>query len=353
MSSFDHRAIAAEPATPVVEESRPRIRLGALVNVVLFCATVVTTTIAGALNANVPMSQLASRWEAGLPFSITLMSILLIHEMGHYVLAWIHRVPATLPFFLPAPPYLVGTFGAFIRMKSSPRTRRALFDVGAAGPWAGFVIALPAAAWGLWLSELERIVPGMSGVYFGDSLIFRLLSFWIVGPIPTGFDVILHPVAMAAWFGLFVTSLNLLPIGQLDGGHVVYSLFGHRHRIVARISLAAILGLGFLGWFGWFFWAVLVVTIGLDHPPTEDRATPLEGKRRVFAWATLGLFFLTIVPVPFSWFEAQPARPGAELQTVGRVEGVGVRRPTDARHPRRRLTPNHRMHDDANKDFWI
>ncbi|MGH7822913.1 MAG: site-2 protease family protein, partial [Candidatus Binatia bacterium] len=207
----------------------PRRRLPIL-NLLLFAATLATTTVAGALNADVAPQDLASEWTAGLPFSLTLMAILLTHEMGHYLTARHHGVKATLPYFLPGPPILVGTFGAFIRMKSAPGDRRVLFDVGAAGPWAGLLVAVPAAVYGLSVSELRPIPPTFTGLYFGDSLLFKLLSYAAIGPVPYGFDIILHPMAMAGWFGLFVTVLNLLPVGQLDGGHVIYAMVGRRHR---------------------------------------------------------------------------------------------------------------------------
>lgn len=294
------------PAEPVrVPIAVPAAERGSwpIVNVLLFAATLVTTTIAGALNADVPLHELGSRWSEGLAFSVTLMSILLAHEMGHYLFARAYGVQATLPFFLPGPPLLIGTFGAFIRLRSMPRDRRALFDIGAAGPWAGFVIALPASWYGLTLSEVHRLPPIGSGTWFGDSILFKLLVHGTVGSIPQGYDIFLHPIALAGWFGLFVTSLNLLPIGQLDGGHVVYSLFGARHRVIARAFLFALLGLGFLGWSGWFLWAVLVTVAGIDHPPTPDRVTQLDPARRGAGYATLALFVLTLVPVPIAFVD--------------------------------------------------
>jgi membrane-associated protease RseP (regulator of RpoE activity) len=281
---------------------RERRRLPSL-NLLLFVVTLGTTTIAGALNADVPLGELRIRWASGLPFSVTLMAILLAHEMGHYVLARLHGVSVTLPFFLPGPPFLTGTFGAFIRMKSLPRDRRALFDIGAAGPWAGVCVAIPAVIWGLHLSEVRPIPPGFSGFEFGDSLLFKLLSRCVVGSVPFGFDIMLHPIALAGWFGLLVTLLNLLPVGQLDGGHVVYALFGRRHRWIARSFLVATIGIGFLGWYGWFLWAVLISLIGLDHPPTLDRDTPLDPRRRLAAWLTLALFVATFIPVPIRMLE--------------------------------------------------
>jgi membrane-associated protease RseP (regulator of RpoE activity) len=224
------------------------------------------------------------------------MGILLVHEMGHYVMSRIHGVEATPPYFIPAPPLLVGTFGAFIRMHT-PTNRRALFDVGAAGPWAGFLVAIPAVFYGLSLSKVSALDPTSGGVVLGDSLVFGWLTQLALGVSSSDVTVQLHPIALAGWFGLFVTFLNLLPIGQLDGGHVVYALLGRRHRWVARTAWVAIVGLAFLGWAGWVMWAVLVMVLGVDHPPTVDD-TPLDPARRVAAWLTIGLFAITFMPVP-------------------------------------------------------
>jgi membrane-associated protease RseP (regulator of RpoE activity) len=295
-------ALEETAATEVAVAPRERRRLP-IVNLVLFALTLATTTIAGALNAEVPLSELRANWTSGLPFSLTLMGILLAHEMGHYVLARLHGVPVTLPFFLPGPPFLTGTFGAFIRMKSLPRSRRVLFDVGAAGPWAGVCVAVPAVICGLRLSEVHPIPPSFSGFEFGDSLLFKLLSRSVIGPVPYGFDIMLHPIALAGWFGLLVTLLNLLPVGQLDGGHVIYALFGRRHRWIARGFLVVTVGVGFLGWYGWFLWAILMLLVGLDHPPTLDLETPLDPRRRLAGWLTLMLFVATFIPVPIRMLE--------------------------------------------------
>jgi membrane-associated protease RseP (regulator of RpoE activity) len=287
-------------------DASPTVRRGRklpFVNLLLFAITFATTTVAGSLNADVPPAEIWTHWDRGLPFSITLMSILLAHEMGHYLLARFHGVSVTLPFFVPGPPLLTGTFGAFIRMKSPPQNRRVLFDVGAAGPWAGFTVAVPAVVYGLWRSELHAIPPSFSGLQFGDSLLFKLLTRMVVGPIPYGFDVILHPVALAGWFGFLVTVLNLLPVGQLDGGHVVYAMFGRRHRWIARAFLLFTVAVGFLGWSGWFLWAVLMLIVGLDHPPTLDAITHLDPARRAAGWLTLLLFVATFIPVPITPLE--------------------------------------------------
>jgi len=291
---------APQVAYPTTERGRRRFPL---VNLLLFAITFATTTVAGALNADVPIAEIGERWSSGLPFSVTLMSILLAHEMGHYLLARFHGVAVTLPFFLPGPPLLTGTLGAFIRMKSQPPNRRVLFDVGAAGPWAGFLLAVPAVVYGLCHSELQAIPPSFSGLQFGDSLLFKVLTRLLVGRIPYGFDVILHPVALAGWFGFLVTVLNLLPVGQLDGGHVVYAMFGRQHRWIARLFLLFTVSLGFLGWSGWFLWAVLMLFVGLDHPPTADAMTHLDPRRRLAGWLTLALFVITFIPVPITPLE--------------------------------------------------
>jgi membrane-associated protease RseP (regulator of RpoE activity) len=267
------------------------------IHVLLFLTTLLTTTMAGSFQAGV--NPFADPWllARGLPFSITLMSILLVHEMGHFVVSRWHGVEATPPYFIPGPPILIGTFGAFIRMRT-PTSRVALFDVGAAGPWAGFMVAIPAVLYGLAHSDVRPLVaatPG--GLELGNSLVFGLLARLMLGVSPQDVTIMLHPVALAGWFGLFVTFLNLLPVGQLDGGHVVYALLGRAHRWVARAGVVIILVLATLGWRGWFLWAVMVTVLGLDHPPTLDDR-PLDPRRRVAAWLTIALFIGTFMAVP-------------------------------------------------------
>ncbi len=282
----------------VTTTAEPRSRRSRLrtIHVVLFFATLFTTTLAGSFQAGVNPLDDFRLLARGLPFSATLMGILLVHEMGHFVMSRIHGVEATPPYFIPGPPFLVGTFGAFIRMHT-PTSRKALFDVGAAGPWAGFLVAIPAVFYGLSLSEVRPLAPSTGGLVLGDSLVFTWLARLALGVSPADATILLHPIALAGWFGLFVTFLNLLPVGQLDGGHVVYALVGRRHRWVARAALLVILGLAFLGWQGWVVWAILVTVLGLDHPPTVDD-TPLDPARRVAAWLTIALFAITFMPVP-------------------------------------------------------
>jgi len=279
-----------------------RVLRGLRLHLILFGATLVTTTLAGALNAGVDPFENPWQILSGLPFSLTLLAILLSHELGHYTLARWHGVPTSLPYFIPGPPFLVGTFGAFIRMRGTPRTRAALFDVGAAGPWAGIIVALPVLTIGLALSEVRPLSEGTEvGVVLGSSLLFDGLSRLVLGVDPNNATVLLHPVALAGWLGLFVTFLNLLPVGQLDGGHVIYALFGRRHRAISRVGLVVILVLGFYGWEGWFVWAALLAfVVRVDHPATMDADTPLDPLRRRAAWLTIALFVLTFMPEPLA-----------------------------------------------------
>lgn len=299
------------PEAPVAVAPRQRVGSSLKLHVALFLLTFLTTTMAGAMQVGVdPLSDPLGILQ-GLPFSATLMLILLCHELGHYTLAAVHRVPATLPYFIPGPPFLIGTFGAFIRMHGMPRSRRALFDVGAAGPWAGFVVAVPAVLIGLHWSDVRPIGASLAGgLSLGNSLLFSALSRAVLGVTPDDATILLHPVALAGWFGLFVTFLNLLPVGQLDGGHVIYALFGRVHRRIARIFFVLVLGMGFLGWQGWFLWALLLgFVLRVDHPDTLDHDTPLDPLRKLAAWCTIGIFVLTFMPVPLSVLDTVPTGP--------------------------------------------
>ncbi len=283
-----------------------------LLHLVLFLLTLVTTCAAGAFQQGAnPFADPVSL-VLGLPFAVTLMSILLFHEMGHYLVARWHGVRVSLPYFIPGPPFFVGTFGAFIRMQSPPANRRALFDVGAAGPWAGVILAVPAAIIGLSLSEVRPLTPLEGGIILGDSVLFSVLTRLVLGVSADEVSVVLHPIALAGWFGLFVTFLNLLPVGQLDGGHVTYSLFGRTHRWISRAALLVILVLGLHGWQGWFVWAVLLFLLGIDHPPTLDLFSSLDPRRKFYGWCTVGLFVLTFIPVPITMTE-QPIAPTREI----------------------------------------
>jgi membrane-associated protease RseP (regulator of RpoE activity) len=294
-----------------------RARRIPLIHIVLFVVTFITTAMAGAFQLGAdPLTDPASI-RAGFPFAATLLSILLVHEFGHYTLSKVHGVRATLPYFIPAPPVFIGTFGAFIRMKSPPSTRRALFDVGAAGPWAGLVLAIPAVIVGLHMSQVQPAGLEQGGsLVLGDSLLFKLLTWLTLGATGDDVTILLHPIALAGWLGLFVTFLNLLPVGQLDGGHVTYAMFGRWHRWISRLFLGVIAFLGLRGWDGWFVWIVLLLFIGLDHPPTRDVVTPLDSRRRLAAWLTVAAFIVTFIPEPISIAEPSPVFQGERTPVV-------------------------------------
>jgi len=274
----------------------------------LFALTVFTTLWAGAYQAysGTIRGPVAFLWEhpemlpRGIPFAGTLLFILLTHEFGHFILSKIHRVPASLPLFIPGPPHFIGTFGAIIRMRGPIMNRRALFDIGVAGPLAGFAVALVALVVGLFLSTVVDRTSTF-GLQLGEPLLLKLMAWLIVGQLPPQADVLLHPVAFAAWFGLFVTSLNLIPIGQLDGGHVAYALWGNRQRTMAFAVIPLLIMLGFVGWPGWFIWAFMAGVWGLGHPPVVDPQVPLGRGRVLVGWIAFAVFVLTFAPVPFSF----------------------------------------------------
>lgn len=287
---------------PAERVAKPRL----VVHGVLLAATIVTTTMAGAIQQGVDPLASATGWIAGIPFSFTLLAILLTHEMGHYLTSRWHRVDATLPYFIPAPPFFtlpIGTFGAFIRMRSPILEKRALLDIGASGPIAGFIVSIVAVAAGLGYSQVVES-SGVAGIGLGAPMAFQAISYAVLGPIPEGYDILLHPVAFAGWIGLFVTLLNLIPIGQLDGGHVVYAIMGKRHRAISILMIPVLVGMGFLGWPGWFVWAFLAFLIGTGHPPTANPDERLDPTRQWIGWATLAIFVLCFTPVPF--FVQQP-----------------------------------------------
>ncbi len=297
----DHLAVQRRAAKP---------HRGPGLHVVLFIATFATAAISNAMMQGVDVFSDPAGMAAGMPYALALVAILLAHEMGHYVLARVHDVDATLPYFIPAPPgiFFIGTLGAFIRMRSLPRDRRALFDVGAGGPWAGIVAALPTLVLGLALSE---VLPGdpahEAGLFLGDSLLFQGLTWLVLGVSSSEATIILHPIALAGWVGLLVTALNLLPIGQLDGGHVVYAAFGARwHRWISLGTLVFLIVLGLGGAATWLVWAALLTLLGLRHPRIVDVDTPLDGRRRLGAVATLLLFVLTFMPEPLSFKSPLP-----------------------------------------------
>ena len=291
---------AALVALPVVfAQHRPRW----IINLILLLLTIASTLYVGASYGPQPMSGLSEIWR-GWPFALSILLILGAHEMGHYFAARRHNVPVTLPFFIPMPWSYFGTLGAFIQLRGPVSNRRALFDVGAAGPLAGLVVAVPVLLIGLATSDL---VPVGSGQLFeGNSLLYLLAKLAVFSRVlpGDGVDVLLNQVAWAGWVGLFVTGLNLLPVGQLDGGHVAYSLFGERSRL---FLWPTILGLALIVLYSWLqgapaltwgLWIFLLLAFGRVHARPLEDITGLDPRRRALAIFTLTLFFLCFVPLP-------------------------------------------------------
>jgi membrane-associated protease RseP (regulator of RpoE activity) len=239
----------------------------------------------------------------GIPFALTLMGILLAHELGHFIVAKRNGVDATLPFFIPAPT-LIGTFGAVIRIKSPIRSRQALFDIGIAGPIAGFLVAVPVLFWGLALSKPMPPTAVDSSLYLGYPLIFNLVYRAVAPLMPHAVplaSLYLHPVGVAAWVGMLATALNLLPGGQLDGGHITYAIAPRAHRWVTWTSIAVLIPLGIHYWPGWLVWAVILGFTGLRHP-NVPKWPPLDRNRRVLALVAVLMLVLTFALSPIRGF---------------------------------------------------
>lgn len=241
----------------------------------------------------------------GIPFSLTLMLILLAHEMGHYLYCVRYKVSATLPFFIPFPT-LIGTLGAFIRIKSPLRSRAVLFDIGIAGPIAGFVVAFVVLIFSLGLSKVAPAGAAPPDIQLGFPLVFYLVRNILVlsghahaaGAAPFT-SIYLHPVAIAAWVGMFATSLNLLPGGQLDGGHIVFSVSPRAHKIVSRITILVLIPLAVYFWTGWLLWAILLRVSGMRHPSVAAWPEIKRG-RRWLAVVALLMLVLTFSYIPIS-----------------------------------------------------
>jgi membrane-associated protease RseP (regulator of RpoE activity) len=285
---------------------RPAIHIG------LFLLTVFTTLLVGAgfehdflrgdpvsldhtFNLFFHVGHDPSLLLAGVPYSLTLMAILLAHEFGHYFACRYHGIHATLPYFLPAPT-LIGTFGAFIWIRSPIYTRRALFDVGVAGPIAGFILILPALVSGV---AMSKVIPGVAihgDIIFGTPLIMQVFER-IFFPGISAADISLHPVARAAWAGLLATALNLLPIGQLDGGHILYAFFGEKHRWLSRLFIFALIPLGIFYSWSWLAWAAILFFVARRHPVIFDQSKPGR-TRAILGWASLAIFLFSFTPIP-------------------------------------------------------
>jgi membrane-associated protease RseP (regulator of RpoE activity) len=223
--------------------------------------------------------------------------------MGHYVTARYYGMDVTLPYFLPSPPSIMGipflgTFGAVIRMKSPPQHRRALLHVGAAGPIAGFCVALPAMLYAFATATQVHTDTTAGGPYFASPLLLHIIGYIVIGPIPSGMTLQVNSVGVAAWFGLLVTVFNLLPIGQLDGGHIVYALLGRQARYVSWAVIGTLLVLGFLAWPGWILWAFLGWLSGRRQPVVLDQHAPLSRYSQVLAGIAFTIFVLCFMPIP-------------------------------------------------------
>ena len=298
-------------------------------NIILFVLTVFSVMLAGVQiegplpeDAMAQMILLAKNIFSGWPFALSLLGILLAHELGHYFMSRYHKTPATLPYFIPFPFSPLGTMGAAILMRGTPKNKRVLFDIGVAGPIAGLVVAIPVLLYGLSLSTLGTIQPNPNGFLEGNSLIYLLAKFVVFGqllpapvepqgilywlqyfftgrPVPFGgLDVFIHPVAFAGWAGILVTALNLIPAGTLDGGHVIYSLFGDKAKKAFPFIVGLLVILGFF-WSGWWLWAALLFWLGRVNAQPMDQITELDPTRRLIAYSMIVVFILVLTPVPF------------------------------------------------------
>ncbi|MBN1230543.1 MAG: site-2 protease family protein [Anaerolineales bacterium] len=327
----DHHAILITNRESQKSEGFPYL------NMVLFGFTLFSMVITGVLysyQGEVPETPgqfvkiLLAQSASGFPFALSMMAILLLHEMGHYTMARIHKTNVSLPFFIPFPMSFIGTLGAFINLKSPPKNKRALLDIGIAGPMAGLIVTIPILIYGLFLSPIESlpsIVPtDTTFTLEGNSILYLELKYLIKGallpepavygnipkfahwviyyytgfPLPMGGrDVMLHPIAWSGWAGLLVTSLNLIPVGQLDGGHILYSLLGDRSL---KFLYPILVFLGILGffWQGWWLWVLLLLFIGRSHTEPLDQITELDPIRKGVAWLGVILMVLLFIPVP-------------------------------------------------------
>jgi membrane-associated protease RseP (regulator of RpoE activity) len=302
------------PASGAFPQPRPRQRVW--LHVLLFAVTALTTTAVGALHyagflsAFGPDSPpLTARLAVGgLWYSATILGILGCHELGHFYACRYYGVDATWPFFLPAP-ILTGTLGAFIKIREPLRSKRVLFDVGVAGPIAGFVVAVPALFMGLWLSNVARLPNDFTGLSLGEPLLFKGAAWLVWGTTAEGYSLNLHPMAFAAWFGLIATALNLFPIGQLDGGHISYAVLGRRSLYVTLAAVASAIALTRVS-ASWYVWTGMILAMlfafGPRHPSTMDEHVPLDRVRLAIAVVALVIFALCFTPAPIEVIELLP-----------------------------------------------
>ena len=316
----------------------PKKRSNPWINLILFLLTVFSMLIAGTLygyegpvvdDFGQLLTGVFQNLARGIPFTIGLLSILLAHEFGHYLAARYNKTEVTLPYFLPFPGSLFGTLGAFIRLKEPPKNKRGLLQIGIAGPIAGFIVAVPVLILGLSLSEIGTLPPtpeaAFGHVLEGNSIFYIAAKYVVLGellpspidyggvspllywgrylliglPIPYGGrDVLLNPLAWAGWAGLLITALNLIPAGQLDGGHIVYTLIGDSAKRMWPFIVIALLLMGFLVWEGWYIWAMLIFFMGRSYAKPRDEITELDSRHKVLAMSGLVLFILVFMPLP-------------------------------------------------------
>ncbi len=363
------------------QESRSRL----WVNALLFVLTILATLFVGTFwSDQVPpeadLAWLVTHLWIGWPFALSLMVILTGHELGHYFAGRYYKVPVSLPYFIPMPVPPLGTMGAFIVMKGQSLNRRQMLTVGAAGPLVGFVLAVPILILGLSLSTVEPMTgpaPGTMIFLEGNSLLYLLLKLAVFGqilpgsgspltvlaalsevgaallgtfPIDSGYDVFIHPVALAGWAGLLVTAFNLLPVGQLDGGHVLYSLVGQRARKLTWPIIGLLLLLGILFWQGWLLWAALIFFFGQSHPDPLDDVTRLDTPRKIVAIVVLLIFVLTFTPLPMRTFSGElpalePGQATCCLALPGLIAAGGAWFARRAKVKQQTKTPPHVDHD--------
>jgi membrane-associated protease RseP (regulator of RpoE activity) len=315
-------ALIAHPGVVTPRPSNPWI------NLALAVATIASVLFTGGSYECQCIPQTLPDWLGGLPMMLTMMVILLAHEFGHYFAARYHKVAVTLPYFIPLPVISpVGTLGAFIQLRSPFKTKKQLFDIGIAGPLGGLIFAVPLIFWGVAGSSVQTITrnPNSTSLLEGNSIFYLFVKYLLhgqllpsfdrysdlpflqeallllIGIIPNGSgnDIFINSFAFAAWFGLFVTAVNLLPVGQLDGGHVIYCLIGAKARVLGVVLVVAMLAAGILLWTGWAVWALLVFfVIGLNHPPPLNDLVPLDPGRKALAYITIAIFILMFMPNP-------------------------------------------------------
>lgn len=304
-------SVYAPPVPTVRRKRHPLWR-----HLFLFLLTAASTTLVGGahwasfqldfINRPVDLSA-GNLYLKGLWYSVSILAILGAHEFGHYYACRYYRVDASLPYFLPAPLPLTGTLGAFIRIRQMIPGKRALFDIGIAGPIAGFLVAVPVLLLGISLSRVTQLPADTSGfVELGEPLLFRIAAWWLWGAIPDGYSLNMHPMAFAAWFGLLATALNLFPVGQLDGGHISYAVLGRKSTLLTLATVLCLIGLTFVS-SSWLVWTVLTVVMllafGPRHPKVFDEHVPLDGTRLALAAFAVVMFILCFTPAPIEPFD--------------------------------------------------